>query len=171
MDAITLNDLMSLREDIDMEFKAAQGRNGKGKVPKSFWDTYSAMANTDGGRILFGVKEKKKGEIIVFGVEDTERVKKELWDNLNNPQKASVNLLSNNDVKIFEIQGRKILQITVPRAGRKKRPVYVGGGILLEVHIAEITKVIIYVTRKRSAACWLSRWMSPATLPCWKVLI
>ena len=51
-------EIQSLREDYDIEFKQASGRDGRGKVPKSFWETYSAMANTSGGYVFFGVKEK-----------------------------------------------------------------------------------------------------------------
>lgn len=55
---LSLEDLSTLSESVDMECKAAQGRDGHGEVPHDFWKTYSAMANTDGGTVFLGVKEK-----------------------------------------------------------------------------------------------------------------
>lgn len=41
--------LIELAEGFDFEVKAAQGAEGKGDLPKDFWRTYSAFANTNGG--------------------------------------------------------------------------------------------------------------------------
>jgi len=54
----SLEDLNALRESHELECKLAQGQNGQGEVPKDFWPTYSAMANTHGGVVLLGVREK-----------------------------------------------------------------------------------------------------------------
>jgi predicted HTH transcriptional regulator len=40
-------------ETTDWEFKSAQGG-----FPGSFWETYSAMANTEGGTIILGARER-----------------------------------------------------------------------------------------------------------------
>ena len=51
MNNFSLSDIISLAESVTLECKAAQGRDGKGEVPASFWETYSAMANTNGGEV------------------------------------------------------------------------------------------------------------------------
>ena len=52
------------------------------------------------------------------------------WDAVNNPQKASVNLLSSKDVRIEKVNGKHILVINVPRADRFYKPVYIDGNPL-----------------------------------------
>ena len=43
-------------ETTDWEFKSARGG-----FPGSFWETYSAMANSDGGIVILGVREDEHG--------------------------------------------------------------------------------------------------------------
>lgn len=131
-------DLDHLAETVDLECKAAQGQDGQGELPNDLWKTYSAMANTNGGLILLGVQEKPIGRFRVLGLKNPERVRKALWDNLNNPKQVNLNLLSNDDVQLVELQGHTILQVRVPRAPREQRPVYIGanplGGTYLRLH-------------------------------------
>ena len=57
IESLTAND-----ESVDVEFKTA-----KGGFPGSFWETYSAFANTQGGVIVLGVKEKN-GRFTLDGI-------------------------------------------------------------------------------------------------------
>jgi predicted HTH transcriptional regulator len=88
------------------------------------WYTYSSFANTNGGIILLGVKEDN-GKFTPVDV-DVVKLQKDFWDNLNNRNKISANILQNDDVVAIEIEGKKILKITVPRALRQQKPVFVG---------------------------------------------
>ena len=62
----SLEDISILRESSEVECKLANGKDGKGALPNDMWESYSAFANTDGGAIILGLKEKKR-EILNFG--------------------------------------------------------------------------------------------------------
>ena len=123
IDIESIADLELLRESVDLECKLAAGRDEKGTLPEDFWPTYSSFANTEGGMVLLGVREKQ-GQFSIEGVADIAKVRKELFDGLNNRQKASVNLLTDASVREVALQGRTILAIEIPRANRKQRPVH-----------------------------------------------
>ncbi|MBA2670203.1 MAG: putative DNA binding domain-containing protein [Gemmatimonadetes bacterium] len=125
---LSMDDLLALQEDTDFEAKLAQGRDGRGALPQSVWETYAAMANTQGGRILLGAEERADGTLRPVGIRDPRRVTKTLWDNLNNRQIISHNLLRDNDVEVRPCQEvtHPLVLITIPPATRRQRPVYVG---------------------------------------------
>ena len=112
--------LHNRRENVEVEFKSA-----KGGFPGSFWETFSAFANTNGGVIVLGVKEHK-GVFVYDGFDDVqiEKLKKTFWDCVHNKDKVSVTLLAEKDVKELEIDGRKLLIFAVPRAPYDLKPVY-----------------------------------------------
>ena len=107
-------------EDKDWEFKSA-----KGGLPGSLWETYSAMANTDGGVIVLGVKEND-GEFEVQGLDEPAKIEKDFWATINNRGKANANLLANSDVRIVPVEGKPVMVVRVPRASRRQRPIFVG---------------------------------------------
>lgn len=128
---MTLDELHNLREGADFEAKAALGRDGKGTLPQSFWETYGAMANTDGGLIALGVRERADRSLEVRGVPEPERLQQELWNGLNNRKTISHNLLANGDVSLVRVDGQgTVVLVQVPRARRQDRPVYVGTDVL-----------------------------------------
>jgi len=107
-------------EDKDWEFKSA-----KGGLPGSLWHTYSAMANTDGGVIVLGVREADS-EFEIHGLDDAEKMEKDLWNTVNNRSKISANLCVNHDIRIVAVSGKEVLVVQVPRANRRQRPVFTG---------------------------------------------
>ncbi|MBP6118482.1 MAG: putative DNA binding domain-containing protein [Giesbergeria sp.] len=112
--------LQSSTEGIDTEFKSARGG-----MPGSFWESYSAMANTQGGTIVLGVAEKSTG-LVWEGVPDAAQLRTVLWGQLNDRHKVSTNLLRDDDVRTVEDEGRQFVVVNVPRASRLQRPVFVG---------------------------------------------
>jgi len=117
----TVADLLAHGETDRLECKSA-----KGGFPKSFWESYSAFANMDGGTIVLGVSEPKKGIRVVEGVKRPDVLAKTLWDTVNNPDKVSANVLFPRHVRVEDAGGKKVLVVEVPRADRVDRPVYVG---------------------------------------------
>jgi len=95
------------------------------EVPSDdFWLTYSAFANTDGGVVIFGLREHH-GTFELAGIENPEKLRAELFTSLNNPQKVSLNLLTDSDVQEKSIDGKTIILVEIPRANRKQRPVHI----------------------------------------------
>lgn len=123
---LTRDELDALREGWDFEAKRAGGRDGGGAVPASFWDTYSAMANCDGGYVALGVRELADGRLEFRGVPDPERLEVQLNDQLNDRHKVSVNLLGRGDIQRLREGERTVVVVRVPRATRVQRPVYLG---------------------------------------------
>ncbi len=137
-DEISLDELGYLAESVDLECKAAQGRDGQGELPADFWSTYCALANTGGGIILLGIQEKPRGTFTSLGIVQFERVRKALWDNLHNPKQVSLNLLAERHIQPVSVAGKMVLRVEVPRASRQQRPIHVGsnpfGGTYLRRH-------------------------------------
>ena len=117
---IYTDSLMKREEAFDLEFKLAQ--NG---LPNSLWDTYSAFANTQGGVIVLGVREKNN-RFLVEGLTSGQiaQYKKDFWNQVNNPDCVNLNLLTDQNLYEGEYKGKKLLLIYVPRAPRTLRPVF-----------------------------------------------
>ena len=119
---IDLDHLEKYTENNRIEAKKALGG-----LPHSIWETYSAFANALGGVILLGVEEYKDKTLHTVDLPDPEALVREFLEAVNDPCKASVNLLTENQVRIEEVNGNRIIVIEVPRAQRYDRPVFVGG--------------------------------------------
>lgn len=98
--------------------------------PQSIWETYSAFANTLGGVILLGVEEHRDHSLHTVDLPDPERLINEFWEIINDPKKVSVNILTEDQIQTVEADGNHIIAITVPRAQRYDRPVYIDGNPL-----------------------------------------
>lgn len=117
---LELFDEVSFAEGPDVEFKSA-----KGGLPGSLWETYSAFANSQGGTIFLGIVQK--GQSVKFqGVDEPDKIERDFWNLVNNKDKVSQNLLKEDDFRVVSSVNGYIIQIRVPRADRRQRPVYVG---------------------------------------------
>lgn len=117
---IYVSELMRNRETAEVEFKSA-----KGGFPKSFWETYSAFANTHGGTIVLGIKEKDG----VFSLNDlsktdVEKMLKDFWSGVHNKNTINACLIKNDDVEVAEIEGKTVVLFHIPQAQRDQRPVH-----------------------------------------------
>ena len=122
--------LLADGERVTLECKKAQ--NG---VPNSLWETYSAFANTNGGILLLGVYENvaEKDSLMRFtitGVEDADKIRKDLWNTINSREKVNVNLLHDEDVQTISVNGKEVIAINVPRADYNLRPVYINNNLM-----------------------------------------
>ena len=139
---ITCQELLDLRENYQFEVKSAQGRDGNGEVPKDMWESYSAMANSEGGMILLGAKELKDGSLDFLGIKNIEKVQKDFWTTVNNAQKINYNVLSPTDVKVIVCEENTLLLISISPASRKLKPIFIGSnpltGTYLRYHDSDI---------------------------------
>lgn len=118
----TLNNLLELTENEELEFKGA-----KGGLPASLWETYSAFANTNGGILILGIKEKGGHlQLDNLSLSDVVKLQKDFWSGLGNRNTISLNLLNNDDITPVQIKESYVLIIRIPRASRDQRPVHVG---------------------------------------------
>lgn len=75
-----IRELVGKGETLEVEFKSARGG-----FPGSFWESYSAFANTNGGIIVLGVVEKNNRFLFDGLTEETiVRYKKIFWDCAHN---------------------------------------------------------------------------------------
>lgn len=111
-------------EGIHIEYKKAEK-----KLPKDFWSTYSSFSNTEGGIVVLGISEDEKGNYLITGVENPEKIKKELFNLLRDDLKVSVNLISDDSVILKNYDGKIVIEIRIPEAPMNKKPVYLNRDI------------------------------------------
>ena len=122
LDFNQIKELIAKGETVSLECKEASFA-----IPKSVYETYSSLANTNGGHILLGVKEDRKNHSFeVTGVVNADEMLKSFWGEINNPRKVSINILKDENVYTVTEEGKTVIVIKVPRARFNERPVYVG---------------------------------------------
>lgn len=119
-----LKTILSQDEGHHIEFK-----DGRDKIPLSFYETYSAFANTRGGVIYLGIEEAPKHQFRVVGVENAKQKRKQLFDALNNKDKISARLSNEEDIQIYNTQEGDVIRVIVHEASRMQKPVFLNGDV------------------------------------------
>lgn len=109
-------------EGINLEYKKS-----KNSLPKDFWPTYSAFANTRGGLVVLGVDEPEKGKFVLEGVQSPVKVIADLKSLVTNSKKVSANLLSDDDVVTKVVNHKTIILVNIRQADYYQKPVFLNG--------------------------------------------
>ncbi len=117
--------IFTLSENTTCEFKEAQ--NG---VPKSFYETYSSFANTEGGDIYLGIKEENGRPVEICGIATPSLYIKNIVDCLNNREKVSLNILDDHSFDVLDFNGKKVLKVHVDEVERGRKPIFLNNNII-----------------------------------------
>ena len=121
---MTQDELMALlnaHEWRDVEFKEAQR-----EVPRSAYETVSAFANTEGGHLVFGVRQSGQ-DVQIVGVLNVDKVQSDFLTTLRQQDKISV--LVDVREELHNYQDADLLIFHVPEVHRSAKPVYLNGDI------------------------------------------
>ena len=85
------------------------------------------FANTDGGAIVFGIKEKDD-QILLDGLteDQVKKYEKDFFNRMHSKESVNIPLLKEEDVQTVKFEGVYFLFFYIPRVDRSLRPVYCG---------------------------------------------
>ena len=121
MDKAELIERLKGYEWRDIEFKEARRA-----VPKNAYETVSAFANTEGGHLVFGVRQNGD-DFEVVGVLAVDKVQGDFLTTLRQSNKISVVL--DVEEELHRQGDAELLVFYVPEANRAEKPVYLDGNV------------------------------------------
>ncbi len=113
---------LQLKENSEVEYKSAAG----GFPKAEFWRSFSALANTNGGTIVLGVKEKNH-QFMPDGLSEdlVTKYRKQFWDDAHNKSCVNIPLLVESDIEEIQTDGGQyLLAFRIPRAQYDLRPIH-----------------------------------------------
>ena len=121
MERAELIERLKGHEWTDVEFKKAQ----RG-VSEDAYKTVSAFSNTEGGWLVFGVRDGG-GSFEIVGVLEVDKVQNDFLSVLHSGQK--LNRVVEAKERLIEADGKALLVFHIPEARRQDKPVFLGGDI------------------------------------------
>ena len=121
---MNLNELMERLKGYewhDLEIKEAANA-----IPNSAYETVSAFANTSGGWLVFGVKEKGK-QYEITGVADVDKLQNDFLNVLNGEQKLNRRIAAREF--LIRADEKDVLVFHIAEAIRQEKPVYLNNDI------------------------------------------
>ena len=120
--AVQIRLKLQLKENSEVEYKSAAG----GFPKAEFWRSFSALANTNGGTIVLGVKEKNhKFTPDGLSEELIAKYRKQFWDDAHNKSYVNIPLLVESDIEEIKTDGGQyLLAFRIPRAQYDLRPIH-----------------------------------------------
>ncbi|MGL5637925.1 MAG: RNA-binding domain-containing protein [Cetobacterium sp.] len=123
IDIQNFKQIRNLKESSRIEFKTISDKLGS-----SFWETYSAFGNTQGGLIILGVKEGKT-ENEILGVNNPDKIAKDIVTGANNKDLVNKNILRSDDIKFITEEDKTVIVVTIPKVEYRDKPIYLRGKI------------------------------------------
>lgn len=81
-------------------------KKAEGKLPIALWESYSSFANSNGGVIILGVGERQNGSWYTTGLKNADKLKRNLWNTIQDTKKMSINLMSDKNIESYEVDAR-----------------------------------------------------------------
>lgn len=114
---------LNSEKDLPYENRNIEYKTSSWELPKTFWETVSAFANTDGGLIILGISEPNKRHYKITGVDTPNDIRTQLFNDNNNNELISKPIINDDDVKISTYSEKTVIQIMIHPEEYNSRPV------------------------------------------------
>ena len=121
MAIVSNNDLAAAVERMRMagtDFAEYELKSAEGGAPKSIPDTISAFANTNGGTVIFGIRERRGFHAVDIDAKAVQAYCAQAARELVEPPQAI-------DISILQFEGKPVVVANVPEASAAAKPCYI----------------------------------------------